>query len=65
MVLMSLADFRGDDRMTRRQAKRIYRRWLLFPSESSLPWRKPTLDRALDYWIHKRQLPHKVATGAW
>ena len=51
--------------MTRRQAKRIYRRWLLFPSESSLPWRKPTLDRALDYWIHQRHLPHKVATGAW
>jgi len=51
--------------MKKRQAKKIHKRWLLLPPKKQPPWRKSTLNKALDYWLWKRFLPDRVSDRAW
>lgn len=50
--------------MTHRQAKKIHFRWVRLHS-GRLPWKKPTLEATLDYWLHARHLPNGVSSHAW
>lgn len=51
--------------MKLRTAKKIAQRWNLLPAHESRKWKKKTLERALDYWLYRRFLPHNVSVSAW
>lgn len=52
--------------MKLRLAKKIHKRWIkLHPSDKKRHWRKNTLEKALNYWLHDRFLPNKISTNAW
>lgn len=56
--------------MTLRVAKKIARRWMLrewvwWYKEDYPPWRRQTIDTALDIWYAKRFENNSVPDGAW
>ena len=42
------------EEMKSRQSKKIHKRWLLMPNKEKPPWKKKTLNTALDNWVYKR-----------
>jgi len=50
--------------MKHRTAKKIHKRWLKLTAPIP-PWKYPTLDKALNYWLWERYHPHKVSDRAW
>jgi hypothetical protein len=51
--------------MRMRVAKRIYRRWLLMPSDKKLPWRTLTLQTAIARRLEQYERRGRVSDRAW
>ena len=51
--------------MKTRTAKRIYYRWLFLRDSSRPPWKKSTLDLALEIWLCRRFFPDNFGLQAW